>query len=357
MKILYIVPNPNRIGGVSRSIQRVVHYLKSNGLDVKLFCPDFEAENGVSKSEMMMMKELLTGSMMQEWTQRVIDKMKTETPDLVVGYYGSSAAYCATAAAKFLDIPVIACFRGNDINRDFFSSFHAPKLNFVAQNATAITTVSSEMKEKVRTWLGVEANFISNSVDKSIFYNRKKLVKEYKQKWNLGNRAIVGLFGEFKASRGLELLDHLKGELQNVQTIIVGKVRSSIQKQLPDYVTVIPYINQIEELTIAYSLCDVVFQPSKYDGMPNVVLEAMACERIVLASPTGGIKDLINHGENGYLCSTNDDWKNNLKLALNNTGTQIGKMARESVPEPKEEAAEFISLFSTILKKNKAHYN
>lgn len=226
MKILYVVPNPNRIGGVSRSIQRVVNHLKNNDVNAILFCPDFEAEKGVLKSEMMMMQELLTGSMMQEWTQRIIEKIKLEAPDLVVGYYGSSAAYCAVAAAKFLNIPVIACFRGNDINRDFFSSFHAPKLNFIAQNANAITTVSSEMQEKIKAWLGTEANFISNSVDKSVFYNRQESVKEYKEKLNLDSKPVVGLFGEFKTSRGLDLLELLKGELHNVQTIVVGKVRN-----------------------------------------------------------------------------------------------------------------------------------
>jgi glycosyltransferase involved in cell wall biosynthesis len=351
MKILYVVPDPSRIGGVSRSIQRVVSHLKSNGLDIVVFCPDFDAEKGISKSEMMMMQGLLNGTIMQEWTQSVIDKIKIETPDLVVGYYGSSAAYCATAAANFLSTPVIACFRGNDINRDFFSSFHAAKLNFVAQNATAITTVSSEMKEKVKTWLGVESNFISNSVDKSLFYNREDLTNTYKQKWHLDHRPIIGLFGEFKASRGLELLDLLKEELENTQTVIFGEVRHSTQKKLPEWVTVVPYINQIEELSIAYSACDVVLQPSKYDGMPNVVLEAMACERTVLASPSGGIKDLIHHGENGYLCSTNDDWKKYLKLVLKNTNTNIGIMARKSVPEPKEEAAKFTALFSSVLEK------
>ena len=354
MKILYVVPNPNRIGGVSRSIQRVVSHLVDKGINAILFCPDFEAENRVVKSEMMMMQGLLTGTLMQEWTQRVIDKIKIETPDLVVGYYGSSTAYCATVAAKFLNIPVIACFRGNDINRDFFSSFHAPKLNFVAKNASAITTVSSEMKEKVGALLDVEAHFISNSVDKSVFFNQHELIEAYKQKLNLANRQIVGLFGEFKASRGLELLELLKEELQNVQTIIVGKVRSSIQKKLPDYVTVIPYINQTEELTIAYSICDVILQPSKYDGMPNVVLEAMACERIVIASPTGGIKDLIKHGENGYLCDTIEDWKHTLKLVLEKKDTQIGLKARKSLSEPSQEASEFIDLFSKVLKADKS---
>ena len=207
------------------------------------------------------------------------------------------------------------------------------------------------MKEKVKTWLGVESNFISNSVDKSLFYNREDLTNTYKQKWNLDHRPIIGLFGEFKASRGLELLDLLKEELENTQTVIFGEVRHSIQKKIPEWVTVVPYINQIEELSIAYSVCDVVLQPSKYDGMPNVVLEAMACERTVLASPSGGIKDLINHGENGYLCSTNDDWKKYLKLVLKNTNTNIGIMARKSVPEPKEEADKFTALFSLVLEK------
>jgi len=353
MKILYVVPNPSRIGGVSRSIQRVIHHFKNKGVNATLFCPDFEAENGIAKSEMMMMQELLTGTMMQEWTQRVIEKIKIETPDLVVGYYGSSAAYCATAAAKFLNIPVIACFRGNDINRDFFSSFHAPKLNFIAQNANAITTVSSEMKQKVKTWLGAEAHFISNSVDKSIFYNKNKLAETHKQKLNLDSRLIIGLFGEFKASRGLEILEILKEELQNVQTIIVGKVRSSVQKKLPDYVTVIPYIDKTEELATKYSMCDIVLQPSKYDGMPNVVLEAMACERVVIASPVGGIKDLINHGENGYLCNTTQDWKNALKIVLAKKDINIGVKARKSVPEPSQEASEFLDLFSKVLSVNK----
>lgn len=349
MKILYVVPNPNRIGGLARSIQRIVPHLTSKGLDIALFCPDFEAENGVVKSEMMKMQELLTGTLMQEWTQRIIDKIKIEKPDLVVGYYGSSAAYCATAAAKFFAIPVIACFRGNDINRDFFSSFHAPKLQFTAQHANAITTVSTEMKLKVKRWLGVEARFISNSVDTSIFYNRQELVNEYKQKWNLDNRAVVGLFGEFKPSRGVELLELLKEELIQVQTIIVGTVRNSTQKKLPDYVQVVPYIDTVEELSIAYSMCDVVLQPSKYDGMPNVVLEAMACERIVLASPTGGIKDLINHGQNGYLCQSDTDWKNALQEVLSKKDNKMGVEARNSVYEPSHEASAFLDLFTEVL--------
>lgn len=350
MKIVYVVPDPNRIGGVSRSIQRMMHHLNSNGVEATLFCPDFEAQNGISKPEMMMMRDIFKGTHMQEWTQRVIEKLEAIEPDLVVGYYGSSAAFAATAAAKFLKIPCVACFRGNDINRDFFSPIYADRLRFVAQHASALTTVSSEMKDKVSVWLGADAQFISNSVDTSLFYRRKtEDVEAFKQRYDLDERPVVGLFGEFKPSRGMGILTVLESELKAIQTIIVGEVRNDIKSEMPDWITVIPYIEDVEELATAYSSCDVILQPSRFDGMPNVVLEAMACERTVLGSPTGGIKDLIQHGKNGYLCSTDEDWKNTLRQVLRAGDPNIGIEARKSVPNPNQEASAFLELFTSVL--------
>ncbi len=351
MKILYVVPNPQRIGGLSTSINRITNFLKNKGLDIIVFCPDFEAQNNSSKSEMMMMKELLTGTMMQVHTQRVIEKAESVIPDILVGYYGSSAAYCATAAGKFLDIPVVACFRGNDINRDFFSSFHSHKLSFVAQNATAITTVSTEMSKKLKAWLGVPSCFISNSVDKSIFYNSKKDVASFKRSLNLSEAPIIGLFGVFKPSRGIEILQYLENDLNDKQVLIFGHVRASVQKQIPSHIKIVPYITDKDVLRVAYSACDVVLQPSNFDGMPNVVLEAMACERVVIASNTGGLKDLIQHRQNGFLCRTQEEWKEALELAIQNKASNIGVEARNSIPVIEQEANEFLNLFTEISKK------
>lgn len=351
MKILYVVPNPERIGGVSTSIKRITNYFQGKGLKIDVFCPDFEAKNKIPKSEIMMMKELLTGTMMQVQTQRVIERAESISPDLIVGYYGSSAAYSATAAGKFLNIPIIACFRGNDINRDFFSSFHSHKLEFVAKNASAITTVSSEMSKKLKAWMDVSSRFIPNSVDKSIFYNSKEEVSSFKEAFNLNHTPIVGLFGEFKASRGLELLQNLEEDLKDKQVLMFGHVRTSIRKQIPPHIKVIPYIKDKSTLRVAYSACDVILQPSKFDGMSNVVLEAMSCESIVVASNTGGLKDLINHGQNGFLCGTKKEWQQALRLALENKNSDMGVKARNSVPEVEQEGEKFMSLFNEVINR------
>ncbi len=37
--------------------------------------------------------------------------------------------------------------------------------------------------------------------------------------------------------------------------------------------------------------------------MPNALLEAMACEKVCMASDAGGIPEVIEHGRNGFMVS------------------------------------------------------
>lgn len=45
---------------------------------------------------------------------------------------------------------------------------------------------------------------------------------------------------------------------------------------------------------------------SHYEGVPNVIMEAMAAARPVIATAIGGVPDLIRHGENGLLIPPNN---------------------------------------------------
>jgi len=56
----------------------------------------------------------------------------------------------------------------------------------------------------------------------------------------------------------------------------------------------------------AYRSADVVLNPSLGEGMPNTVLEAMACAVAVIASRVNGNSDLVDHGKTGLLFDLDD---------------------------------------------------
>lgn len=54
-------------------------------------------------------------------------------------------------------------------------------------------------------------------------------------------------------------------------------------------------------------LMDIYVQPSKFEGVPNAVLEAMAAGLPVVATDVGGVPEIVEDGVTGFLVSAGDD--------------------------------------------------
>jgi len=63
------------------------------------------------------------------------------------------------------------------------------------------------------------------------------------------------------------------------------------------------FVNDIERL---YSQHDAVLLTSVVEGMPMCILEAMRAGRAVIATDVGGVSELLEHGQTGYLLKSPD---------------------------------------------------
>ncbi len=127
----------------------------------------------------------------------------------------------------------------------------------------------------------------------------------------------------------------LVGPYSNSEIVQIEKKLESeeIQTLHSDRVIKIGQVNNVADY---YKACDLFLFPSRKEGMPNVVLEAMSSKIPVIASRLDGITDtIIEHGKTGYLVTNNrvDDYlKYSLELINDSERKErITVNARESV--------------------------
>jgi len=61
------------------------------------------------------------------------------------------------------------------------------------------------------------------------------------------------------------------------------------------------FIGYLADVRPLLAQCAVFVLSSRWEGMPNVVLEAMACRKPVVATSVGGCPEVVREGETGYL--------------------------------------------------------
>jgi glycosyltransferase involved in cell wall biosynthesis len=137
----------------------------------------------------------------------------------------------------------------------------------------------------------------------------------FKQTKGLTERSYqMGYFGRFSDEKGiLELARALSLILKDEKSraIIVGdgELYEHVASILTDTgirskVELVRWI-RLDEMPAYLNNTRMVVVPSYEEGMPNVVLEAMACGTLVLATPVGGIPEVIRDGETGFIMEDN----------------------------------------------------
>lgn len=151
----------------------------------------------------------------------------------------------------------------------------------------------------------------------------------------------AGFIGRLEKVKGIEeflaaaaLLD---GDRFSLHIVGDGPLKATVEASLQhadmkhvrfsgwaDATRVVAHLNQMRLLVL----------PSAGEGLPNAILEAMACGTPVLASAVGGIADLIRHTENGYLLP--DRSPETIALAIEQA------MDHQDLPEVAQRAREYV---------------
>ncbi len=318
------------IGGLAISAGRLGHLLSSAGHEVRVFAPSSNLppsekrtlnSNGINITRFGTRKRV--DDTLVDWFELIIEEHNHEPFDIFHAYFLPQAGFVATYAGKYLNIPSVVSIRGNDIERAAFDPSKFSHVIYALQNAGAVTTNASELAKKAKAFVDREIHLIPNGIDIELFkpIERKSELAEVLG-IDSGNKkekrsVVLGFAGELREKKGLKTLLSAYAQVSKKQAatlLIVGEVRAGEDKKAfdefrlsnPEYRIIVTGTIPHKDMPAYYSLMDIFVHPSLRDGMPNALLEAMACEKVVIATPVGGTTDVIENGKNGVLVNVND---------------------------------------------------
>lgn len=153
---------------------------------------------------------------------------------------------------------------------------------------------------------------------------------------------LLLMFGSHGANaahhKGFDLLQkalhHLRDgtRAKGMELVVFGQ---SDPQSPPDLGFPVHYIGHLHDdisLRALYNAADAMVVPSRQDNLPNTGIEAQACSTPVIAFHTGGLPDIIEHLQTGYLAKpfSTEDLANGIAWVLGQRETgQLGMQARE----------------------------
>jgi len=169
-------------------------------------------------------------------------------------------------------------------------------------------------------------NFIETDVFKPLFVKKD-------------SRRLI-FIGRFIKRKNILALIKAAKDL-DVKLVLIGKgiLKKKIEQKIKDekirnvkLLGIIPN----DRMPLELNKSQIFVIPSFFEGNPKVLLEAMACGLTVIGTNVKGIKEIITHKENGYLCETNSEsiQKAIIEVIKNSKlAEKIGKNARKYILE------------------------
>lgn len=208
--------------------------------------------------------------------------------------------------AAQLGKPVTFTARGSDVNVALRETLPLRWFKRVERQVAAFITVSSALKSGLMT-AGIDKNrihVIRNGVDTDLFSERDRL--QVKQRLQLQRPTILSV-GNLVEEKGHHLVVEALVQLPQTELVIIGSgmhlsALQALATQLgvSERIRWVAHVNQAE-LADYYSAADVTVLASSREGMPNVLLESLACGTPVVATNVGGSPEVVTDKVAGIL--------------------------------------------------------
>lgn len=323
----------------TEKIDGIVYYRTGSNLE-------FDGINESKKSFSQKWKKLFTIFSFYKRLKNIVDQTK---PDILHAHAMFFVAIPTIIIGKRRKIPVVYEIRSlweeRRKNFGFISKLEAGVLKkietYCMRKADVVIAINENLRDNIETRLSKTSQtyVVNNAVNMQFIASIKSKSKVPKSK--LPRFGYIGSISKIEGLSGL--LDLFKNELKEYTLHIYGSGERNevelLNKKAVGFSNIRLHgsINR-NDIYRAYDEIDVIVNPRVNLPITNSVtplkpLEAMAFEKIVVASDVGGMKELITHNENGFLFKSEDysDLLKKINLVIELDTTEKERIIRNGI--------------------------
>jgi N-acetyl-alpha-D-glucosaminyl L-malate synthase BshA len=289
---------------------------------------------------------------------KIIKATKSSKIDLIHSHYAIPHAMAAYMAREIVGVPYVVTLHGSDVHTLGLDPAYKPVVQHTVEKANAVTAVSEFLKKKAHEELGIEREIhvIPNFIDVERFKHLSGIrlyvesgcvglrTEEEAQEINPEERILLHASNFRKVKRVVNIVETMRivvDHFPEVRLIIAGDgpTRIEVERKIEE----LDLCNNVHLLGVKSNMqeimcsADVFLLNSTLEGMPLVLLEAMACSVPVVTTPAGGIPELVRPGKDGAVTKgfEQEEYAQTIIELLENDSKRksLGKAGRKRVEE------------------------
>jgi N-acetyl-alpha-D-glucosaminyl L-malate synthase BshA len=268
--------------------------------------------------------------------------------DLVHAHYAVPHATAAFLGEQILGtgrLRTVTTLHGTDITLVGGDPSYRAVVAFSIEKSHAVTAVSESLRRNTMESLGVRRDIevIPNFLDCG-HYRRRRDLELRKRLVPGGEWPVIMHMSNFRpVKRAAAVFDVFERVRRRKQVKLVfvgdGPDRAPLEARVraSEFSADVTFEGEQQDPVPLLSCADLFILPSSQESFGMAALEAMACEVPVIASTVGGLPELIDDGQTGFLCAMDDVdgmAERALQVLSNETlAASIGKAAAQSVSQ------------------------
>lgn len=279
--LIYLIGFSQTAGGIHMATD-MINYLSINNYPCNIVYSYF---NSLEYSEIMLFKPIM------------IDNLEKHKFDCLVSTFNTTTYFMKSYSNKF-NVPLVYFAQGYE--GYFYNGREYGIAELSYKIADQVLTISNFLKDRYKKAFNVDSIAIPNGINYDLLHRKNKNKKAKTVTFMLRNDTLKGDF---------LLLDVIRGLINNCENININIMYNGENIYFPKFdkksVVVNLYAGPFQRTKIGEILqtSDIFVDASLTEGFGLMALEAMAAGNVCVVSDSGGVREYLSDGNNGFIIS------------------------------------------------------